>query len=118
MICGTRTKPQSRAGDSEPNKQTGPLPSTSRAVGAGRRGSAHVVHWLDTSSDPAIGLIGYAQLDPRDGSVQLADPDHRRQGIGRALAEQIIATDHLISWWAFGNLPGAQALASALGLRR
>jgi mycothiol synthase len=35
---------------------------------------------------------------------------------GRALAEQFIATDHPTSWWAFGNLPGAQALASALGL--
>ena len=96
--------------------RTPPLNEAAQLALAGR-GSAHVVHWLDTSSDPAIGLIGYAQLDPRDGSVQLVvDPDHRRQGIGRALAEQIIATDHPTSWWAFGNLPGAQALASALGL--
>ena len=93
-----------------------PLNEAAQLALAGQ-GSAEVVHWLASSDESAAELIGYAQLDTRDRSVQLVvDPDHRHHGIGRALAERIISADHPISWWAFGDLPGAQALASALGL--
>ena len=67
---------------------------------------------LDTST-----LVGYAQLDPRDNSVQLVvDPQHRRRGHGLALAQAVQPLGPR-SWWAFGNTPGAQALAAKLGLR-
>lgn len=96
---------------------TQPLNEAARLALAGR-GSGQVAHWLAVSSDPAAPLAGYAQLDVRDGSVQLVvDPDQRRQGIGRALADRIIAADHPALWWAFGDLPPARGLASALGLR-
>lgn len=93
-----------------------PLNEAAQLALAGQ-GTARVVHWLATVADPVAGLVGYAQLDLRDRSVQLVvAPDQRRRGIGRALAERITDTDQPLSWWAFGDLPGARALASALGL--
>ncbi|WP_286690557.1 mycothiol synthase [Aeromicrobium sp. REDSEA-S38_B2] len=51
-----------------------------------------------------------------DAPVELAvHPDHRRQGRGRALVSELLdAGEH--RFWAHGDLPAAQALASSLGL--
>ncbi|MCT1458683.1 mycothiol synthase [Aestuariimicrobium sp. p3-SID1156] len=66
-------------------------------------------------------LIGYAQLDTQDQSVQLfVDPGRRHEGIGRALAETIQTMhegDEPLGWWSFGTLPQARELADALGLQ-
>lgn len=76
-------------------------------------------------------LLGYAQWDAREHSVQLmVEPTGRRQGIGTALAGAVreshglagprlspAAAGPALSWWAFGDLPAAKALASRLGLR-
>lgn len=87
-----------------------PLNDAARLALAGRSSSA-VRHFL--AGSPAQ-LHGYAQLDPRDGSVQLVvDPIARRQGIGRELAAAVGRTGQARSWWAFGDLPGAQALAAS-----
>ncbi|GAA2182933.1 mycothiol synthase [Brooklawnia cerclae] len=75
----------------------------------------HVVdHWLATDGET---LVGYGQVDPGDASAQLVvHPDHRRRGHGRRLADAMRASGTVATWWAFGNLPGAQGLAGALGL--
>lgn len=76
---------------------------------------AGVQHWL---LGPADALQGYAQLDERDRSVQLfVAPAFRRQGLGRALAEQVRADATPHSWWSFGDLPAARALAEDLDLK-
>lgn len=71
-------------------------------------------HWVATADGQ---LVGYAQLDPRDATAQLVvAPAARRQGVGRALADAVLAAEPNVTWWAFGNTPAAQALAAALGL--
>ena len=90
-----------------------PLNESARMALSGLSSGA-VVHWLMESD---AELIGYAQLDTRDGSVQLVvDPIRRRQGRGRAVAERVRGSGLARTWWAFGNLPGARGLARALGL--
>lgn len=75
-------------------------------------------HWL--SAEPSsVGqrLIGYAQLDPAFGTAQLVvHPDHRRLGHGRSLLDAAAAAG-ATGYWAFGDLPAAQALAGASGLQ-
>lgn len=62
-------------------------------------------------------VLGYAQVDVTDGSVQLfVVPAARGQGIGRALAELARHQDDDLQWWSFGTLAGARALASRLGV--
>jgi mycothiol synthase len=70
-------------------------------------------------------IAGYAFLDPpsADGEVTgelVVRPDRRRQGIGRALTEELIsaAAGHVLRVWAHGDLPGAAALARAAGFER
>ncbi len=59
---------------------------------------------------------GYAQLAP-DGSAELVvDPDRRRDGLGRALLDALLAQRSDVRVWAHGALPGAAALAGAAGL--
>lgn len=84
-------------------------------------------HWLARDSGR---LVGYAQTDAREGTIQLmVDPQYRRRGLGSALAHAVITHAKLASpdrdpaelpegmhWWAFANLPGAKALAHSLGL--
>ena len=63
-------------------------------------------------------FAGYAGLAP-DGSAELTvDPGHRRQGIGRRLAEGVLARDPAARFWAHGDLPPARSLAASLGLER
>ncbi|MGO4957882.1 mycothiol synthase [Luteococcus sp. Sow4_B9] len=76
-------------------------------------GKGHAVHWLAHRDGQ---VIGYAQCCPRSHSAQLlVDPDFRRQGIGTALSQAVLAVEKTPVWWAFGNLAGAQALAATLG---
>ncbi|MDI9628631.1 MAG: mycothiol synthase [Acidobacteriota bacterium] len=79
--------------------------------GAGNDG---VIHWLSREHDD---LVGYAQLQRRDGSVQLViDPARRRRGLGRELAQRVRRSRRARTWWAFGDSAAAKALARSLGL--
>lgn len=52
-----------------------------------------------------------------DAPVELVvDPARRRQGLGRALLDGLIA-DGETRFWAHGDLPGARALAASAGLQ-
>ncbi|MFY1674897.1 mycothiol synthase [Plantactinospora sp. WMMB334] len=83
-------------------------------------------------------LAGYAYLEPDepggpDGSggsdesggpvagtmaELVVHPEHRRRGVGRALAERVAATPGPLRLWAHGDHPSAAALAVDLGFRR
>jgi len=75
-------------------------------------------------------IAGYAYLDPPaadphsdapevSGELMIA-PDHRRRGLGRALAAEAAAAagGHALRLWAHGDLPAAAALAAAAGFER
>jgi mycothiol synthase len=77
--------------------------------------------------DPAgrPSLAGYAHLDVTDAvqgaSAELVvDPAWRGEGIGRTLAETLLAqtTDGRLRLWAHGEHPAAARLAASLGLVR
>ena len=65
-------------------------------------------------------LTGYAQLDSATdanaAAELLVDPDHRRRGVGRALADAVLERAPDARLWAHGRLPAAQALAAGAGL--
>lgn len=100
------------AGLAEADDHVHPLNERAQRILAGHLPGQHVAVVADGA------LVGYAQVDPADSSVQLfVVPERRREGIGRALAETIRATcPDRPSWWSFGTLPAARALAGALGL--
>jgi mycothiol synthase len=63
----------------------------------------------------AGALLGYAS--PGDGTGELVvAPTARHRGVGRALLGALL--DRTPAVWAHGDLPAAQALAAAVGLRR
>ena len=75
-------------------------------------------------------IAGYASLDPPaddphsdapevSGELMIG-PDHRRRGLGRALAAEAAAAagGHALRLWAHGDLPAAAALAAAAGFER
>jgi len=75
-------------------------------------------------------IAGYAYLDPPaaephsdtpevSGELMIG-PDHRRRGLGRALAAAAAAAagGHALRLWAHGDLPAAAALAAAAGFER
>ena len=62
-------------------------------------------------------LVGYAVLDPAGSAELCVHPDHRRRGAGRRLLDALMADQPDVAVWAHGDLPGAQALAAATGLR-
>ncbi len=85
--------------------------------------AAHVRHVISTA--------GYANITPgRDGEPSMIeaviDPELRRRGRGRALLDSAFAEAREVSdadgpsprAWAHGDLPGAQALAASMGLRK
>ncbi len=79
-------------------------------------------------------LAGYAYLDPpaadpHSGTTEVSGelvigPEHRRHGLGRALAAAAAAavdaagSGHELRLWAHGDLPAAAALARAEGFER
>jgi mycothiol synthase len=79
-------------------------------------------------------LAGYAYLDPpaadpHSGTAEVSGelmigPDHRRHGLGRALAAEAAAAvdaaggGYELRLWAHGDLPAAAALARAEGFER
>jgi mycothiol synthase len=70
-------------------------------------------------------IAGYAHLDPsapgQEPSGELViHPDHRRRGLGLALAREMIAgaDGHPVRIWAHGDLPAAARLARATGFER
>ena len=75
-------------------------------------------------------IAGYAYLDPPaadphsnasevSGELMIG-PDHRRRGLGRALAAEAAAAagGYALRLWAHGDLPAAAALAAAAGFER
>lgn len=60
-------------------------------------------------------LVGYAQLDTEDIAQLVVAPAARRQGLGRLLVQRLLQTAPHLQAWAFGDLPGARALAGELG---
>jgi len=95
-------------------------------------GGAPAVRDLLISSDGRIA--GYARLDPpgppgahgTPGAAEPAsgelviDPEFRRRGLGRALAEAMagLAGETGLQVWAHGDQPAAGALAAAAGFER
>jgi mycothiol synthase len=79
-------------------------------------------------------LAGYAYLDPpaadpHSGTAEVSGelmigPDHRRHGLGRALAAEAAAAvdaaggGYELRLWAHGDLPAAAALAATTGFER
>jgi mycothiol synthase len=60
-------------------------------------------------------IIG-AAFAAGDAPVELViDPTERRKGLGRSIVDELVAEGEL-SFWAHGDLPGAQALATSAGL--
>jgi len=84
------------------------------ALHALRSGDPDVTHVLAWQGNH---LVGYGQADARRTSAELAvSPPGRRQGVGRALIEQLMSDAPGLRIWAHGGLPAARALADALGL--
>ncbi len=88
-----------------------------------RYGGAPAVRDLLASSGGRIA--GYARLDPpaagEPASGELViDPEFRRRGLGRALAEAMagLAGETGLQVWAHGDQPAASALAAAAGFER
>jgi mycothiol synthase len=88
-----------------------------------RGGDAEVRNLLVRGADDAV--VAYAHLDVTDvvkgSSAELVvDPTARGRGLGRALAEAVLAQtpDGRLRLWAHGDRPEAAALAASLGFRR
>ena len=80
-------------------------------------------HLIATSdSGKVIGYLHMDQTDAIDGSVVevVVHPDHRSQGVGRALVEAAIAKsdDPRMRLWAHGELASAYNLAAKLGFAK
>ena len=89
-----------------------PLNETSRF--ALRDGHPARVLVQRTERDGTVSAAAYAV---GDAPVELVvDPDHRRAGRGRRIVDELMA-DGEDRFWAHGDLPAAQALAAAVGLR-
>jgi mycothiol synthase len=88
-----------------------PLNEASRlALDAGQAGRVHMAVKEGTT------VVAAAFAD-EDAPVELVvDPDHRRRGHGAALVTRLLAAGES-RFWAHGDLPAAQALAAAQGLR-
>ncbi|MGA4668836.1 mycothiol synthase [Propionibacteriaceae bacterium Y1923] len=89
----------------------GPLNEQAHRILAGQLPGTHVLAEQDGQ------VLGYAQVDHADASVQLfVAPAARRRGIGAALAEVARHQEPGLQWWSFGTTDGARALAARLGL--
>lgn len=93
----------------------GSPPVSEQVVHRLRRGE--VASFLSREQD---AVVGYAAVEAgEDGcSAELViDPAHRRRGLGRQLAETVLAfsAERPVSAWAHGSLPGSAELARRLG---
>ncbi|MCW2749695.1 MAG: mshD [Aeromicrobium sp.] len=62
------------------------------------------------------GEITAAAFASGEAPVELVvDPVERRKGLGRSMVDELVAEGEA-SFWAHGDLPGAQALAASVGL--
>ncbi|AEB47516.1 MULTISPECIES: mycothiol synthase [Micromonospora] len=83
---------------------------------------APAIHLVARGTDET--LTGYAHLDTTDpgtgvGVGLVVHPAYRRRGIGRALAQQVLANAaRPVRAWAHGDHPSAAALAVDLDFRR
>jgi len=89
-------------------------------AGAGRSGAGR-----DFVVSAGAEIAGYACLDPPPADPEVTGelvihPGHRRLGLGRALADALIAAagGRVLRIWAHGDLPAAAALARAAGFER
>ena len=81
-------------------------------------GAREATCWVATHGDSPTP-VGFALLDSREGVVLLGvHPDHRRRGIGTALATTACTHPAARTFWAFGDTVAAQALASGVGLTK
>lgn len=60
-------------------------------------------------------LAGYAQSDPAGSSQLVVAPAQRRQGLGRALLDEVLRRWPATAIWAFGNLQPARRLLTGRG---
>ena len=92
----------------------GVAPFNEASVLAIRDGVKPRVLVLHTSDAGEIIAAAYAA---GDAPVELVvDPPERRKGLGRGIVDELVAEGEQ-SFWAHGDLPGAQALAKSAGLQ-
>ncbi|OYN84676.1 mycothiol synthase [Parenemella sanctibonifatiensis] len=65
--------------------------------------------WVTADGEPAGEPLAYAALDAGIGQL-VVHPEHRQDGLGEAL----LAAADIDSWWAFGDLADARAVAERL----
>ncbi len=63
----------------------------------------------------ATPVLGYAQVDPTGAAQLVVAPVARRQGLGRRLVDALLEAVPDVAVWAFGDGPGARALAARYG---
>ena len=88
------------------------LPDATPAQGPDGTPIAHLTF------DPTEHLLAAGIALPDGNSELVVDPDHRRQGLGTELLSRILGQRPDAHVWAHGDLPGADILATAAGLRR
>ena len=77
--------------------------------------SLNHTHLIVEKSGAPVAVAGIAP----DGSVEMVvHPEHRRAGHGRALVEAARERNTDAGFWAHGDLPAAQELAAAFGMKK
>ena len=77
--------------------------------------SLNHTHLIVEKSGAPVAVAGIAP----DGSVEMAvHPEHRRAGHGRELVEAARERNTDAGFWAHGDLPAAQELAAAFGMKK
>ena len=90
--------------------------ATMLRVTAGTSGDfEHVVH-----RGPDGDIVAFAHVEGISTGEPAAEiavhPDHRRRGLGRGLAEEVLRRYPTCRFWAHGWLPAGQALSRSMGM--